>query len=131
MQLIQTETPVHIATVTSNTQGTFGYTWTPTIPGQYTITATFAGDDSYGYSSAGTYATVVAPTTTPTRTATTQPSNLATTADLMTYIVRVGIAIIIAIAIVGALILRKKNKKRLKNHFPFSFIKNLAEYLPR
>jgi hypothetical protein len=99
--------PVHIATVTSNSQGTFGYTWTPTTPGQYTITATFAGDDSYGYSSAGTYATVVAPTTTPIPTTTSQPSNLATTTDLAAYIIGVGIAIIIAIAI-AVLILRKK-----------------------
>ena len=39
---------VPIATVTSDMSGTFGYTWTPTIPGQYKITATFMGDDSYG-----------------------------------------------------------------------------------
>ncbi len=99
--------PVHIATVTSNSQGTFGYTWTPTIPGQYTITATFAGDDSYSFSSADTYATVVVPTTTPAPTTTTQPSNLATTSDLAAYIIGVGIAIIIAIAI-AVLILRKR-----------------------
>ena len=99
---------VHIASVTSDATGTFGYTWTPTMAGQYKITATFAGDDSYSFSTAGTYATVTAPIATSTPTTTAVPSNLATSADLMTYIVGVGIAIIIAIAIVGALILRKK-----------------------
>jgi len=99
---------VHIGVATSNIQGTFGYTWTPTIAGQYTITATFAGDESYGSSSAGTYASVISPTATSTPTTTAAPSNLATTTDVMTYVVVVGIAIIIAIAIVGALILRKK-----------------------
>jgi hypothetical protein len=101
-----------IATVTTDgTSGTFGYTWTaPTTPGLYKITATFAGDDSYSYSSATTYATVVAPTATATPTPTptvTPPSNLANTTDLITYIAIAVIAIIVAIAIVGALILRK------------------------
>ncbi len=99
--------PVHIATVTSDMSGTFGYTWTPSIAGQYKITATFVGDDSYGSSWAQTYATVtqLSATTTPTTTS-------STTSDvinpLATYIVVGVIAIIIAIAIVGALILRKK-----------------------
>ena len=102
-------TSIPIATVTSNAQGTFGYTWTaPTTPGQYTITATFAGDDSYGSSTANTYATVVAPTATATPTPTaTPPSNLANTTDLITYIAIAVIVLIIAIAIVGILILRK------------------------
>ncbi len=53
--------PVHIATPTSvGSTGAFGATWTPTIAGQYTITATFAGTDSYGYSMATTFATVTA-----------------------------------------------------------------------
>jgi len=60
---------VHIATVTSDgSSGTFGYNWTaPTTPGQYTITATFAGDDSYGSSYATTYATINQPTATATQ----------------------------------------------------------------
>jgi len=98
---------VHIGTATTDASGTFGYTWTPTIAGQYKITATFAGDNSYGYSSAETYATAVTPTTTPTPTTTAAPSNLATTTDLMTYIVVGVIAIIIAIAIVGVILFRK------------------------
>ena len=100
---------VHIASVNSDLSGTFAYTWTPTIPRQYKITATFAGDDSYGSSWAETHATVVnAPEATSTPTATASSSTLATTTDLMTYIVAVGIAIIIAIAIATVLILRKR-----------------------
>ncbi len=100
---------IHIATVTTDgTTGTFGYTWTPTTSGQYKVTATFVGDDSYGSSWATTYVSVGQTTATPTPAPTaTPPSNLATQADLMSYIVAAAIAIIIAIAIVGVLMLRK------------------------
>jgi outer membrane protein assembly factor BamB len=95
-----------IGTVTTSPTGTFGLTWTPIIPGNFTVTATFAGTQSYYGSFATTYfyANAAAPTAAPTAT---PQSNLATTADLMTYMVAVAIAIIIAIAIVGILILRK------------------------
>jgi hypothetical protein len=100
---------VDIGTTTTNGYyGTFGYTWTPPNEGQYTILASFAGDDSYGSSaSASTVSVGPAPVATATPTTSTAPSNLATTSDLMLYIVGVGIAIIIAIAIVGVLLLRK------------------------
>jgi hypothetical protein len=100
-----------IGTVTTNGYyGTFSCTWTPPNEGNYTVIATFAGDDSYGSSSAATALSVSAtpaPTATPTATPTTVSSNQPTTTDLMTYLVIGIIAIIIAIAIVGALILRK------------------------
>jgi hypothetical protein len=99
---------VHIATVTSDMSGTFSYVWAPTNAGSYKITATFEGDDSYGSSYAQAAAVVVnAPQATPT--ATSAPINAATTSDLMTYMVAGVIAIIIAIAIVGALLLRKRS----------------------
>ena len=42
---------IHIADVTTDGySGAFGYTWKPEITGQYTITATFMGDESYGSS---------------------------------------------------------------------------------
>ncbi|MBE3142773.1 MAG: PQQ-like beta-propeller repeat protein [Planctomycetes bacterium] len=94
---------IHIATVTSDMSGTFGYTWQPEIAGQYTVTATFMGDDSYGSSWAQTYATVTqAPESTPTPTAATSqtPTEL--------YFACSTIAIIIAIAVAAVLILRKK-----------------------
>ena len=101
---------VNIGTVTSDGSGNFAYQWTPTTAGLYKVYATFGGSDSYFSSYAGTGATVatVTSTTTPAPTATSAPSNLATTADLMTYIVVGVIAMIIAIAIATVLILRKK-----------------------
>ncbi len=97
---------VHIATVTSDMSGTFSYTWTPTIAGDYTITATFMGDDSYGSSWAETHAAVVeAPAASPTST----PISFdAINNTIMTGLAAVAVAIIIAIAIVGLLILRKR-----------------------
>ncbi len=75
--------PVHIADVTSNGySGAFGYTWTPTITGQYTVTATFKGDDSYGSSFATTYVGVGSAATTAPTTSTIQASNHS---DLMTF----------------------------------------------
>ena len=101
--------PTIIGTVTTNPYyGTFAYTWTPPRADSYTIIASFAGDDSYGSSSAGTDLTVgaaasVAPTTSPTT------INFDTINNSLTTTVIAGvIAIIIAIAIVGLLILRKK-----------------------
>ena len=94
-----------IGTTTSDASGMYTFTWTPDIPGDYTVYTIFAGSQSYYGSSAETSFNVNAPATV-TPTATPQ-SNLATTADLMTYMVAVAIAIIIAIAIVGFLILRK------------------------
>jgi hypothetical protein len=110
-------TVINIGTVTTNGYGgTYGITWTPPSAGTYTITASFAGDDSYSSSLAtsslavGTSAstTVASSTQTPT---TSTSSSLATTNDLMTYLAIIAIAIIIAIGIVGALILRKKTIK--------------------
>jgi hypothetical protein len=96
----------HIATVTSDEKGNFGYTWKPEIAGQYKITATFAGDESYGSSWATTYAIVCdAPTQAPTI----EPLNIdSSTNALMTTLIAGIVAIIIAIGIVGVLILRKK-----------------------
>jgi hypothetical protein len=100
---------VHIATVTSDgTTGAFGYTWKPEIAGDYKVTATFAGDDSYSSSWATTYASAVSPTATTQPSATTSTANYATTTDLMTYMAIGIVAIIIAIAIVGLVLYRKK-----------------------
>jgi hypothetical protein len=101
--------PVHIATTTTDpTTGAFGATWTPTIPGGYKIYATFAGDDSYSYSLASAFATVTAaPTATTTPPTATQAAGV-TMSDFVTFFVAGIIAIIIAIAIVGVLILRKR-----------------------
>ena len=93
----------HIATVTTEgLSGTFGYTWEPPIIGQYQVVASFLGDDSYGSSLATTYVTVVEPMAT----ATPDPPQAAP--DYTLAIVGTGIATIIAVALVGLLILRKR-----------------------
>jgi hypothetical protein len=45
---------VHIGDVTSDMSGMFKKMWTPEVPGEYTVIATFMGDDSYGSSYAET-----------------------------------------------------------------------------
>jgi len=97
---------VNIGTATSDISGTYHFTWTPTTSGTYTISATFAGSNAYGFSSAETAATVVNAPASPTPT-TTSTTGYATSADLMTFIIVAIIAIILAIAIATVLILRK------------------------
>jgi len=100
---------VTIGTTTSDYKGNYGLQWTPTTPGVYHIYATFAGSDSYYSSSETTYATLatVTSTTTPAPTVTSAPSNLATTSDLMTYIV-VGVIAIIIVIVIGFIVLYRK-----------------------
>lgn len=98
---------IHIADVTSEISGTYGYTWTPPdVPGQYTIMATFSGDSSYGSSWAQTYVSVVgAPESSPTATTITFD---AVNNNVTTVMIAGVIAIIVAILIATLLILRKK-----------------------
>jgi hypothetical protein len=95
--------PVHIATVTTDMSGTFGYAWKPEITGTYTITATFMGDESYGSSWAQTYAVVEAPqeTTAPTQTQLAMP-------PYEVYTVGSAIAVIVVVLIATVLLLKKK-----------------------
>jgi len=95
---------IHIATVTSDDAGAYSYQWTtPKVPGKYQIIATFAGSKSY-YSS---YAeTAMAVSEAPAAAAvTTQPT---AAPDNTLTIIAAAIAVIIAVAIVGLLLLRKK-----------------------
>jgi hypothetical protein len=96
-----------IGTTTTNSMGAYGLTWTPTISGNYTVYATFAASNSYYASAASTYLYASSARATPAPT-TAPASNLATTTDLMLYIVGAAVAIIIAIAIVGILLSRKR-----------------------
>ena len=94
---------IDIGTTTTNGYyGTFGYTWVPPSEAQYTVVATFAGDDSYGSSSASTAVSVG-----PAPESITFPEQV-TPADYTWTIVGMGIAIIIAVAIATVLILRKR-----------------------
>jgi len=103
-------TLVNIGSATSTMSGTYSFTWTPTTAGTWHISATFAGDDSYGSSSAQCASVVVnAPATATPAPATASPlAQAATTTELMTSTLAVGIAIIIAIAIATIVLLRKR-----------------------
>jgi hypothetical protein len=92
------------STTTNGYYGTFSMAWTPPKEDTYTIMASFAGDDSYGSSSAATGLSVgpapASPTPTP------EPPQAAP--DSIPYIIGIGIAIIIAVAVATILILRKR-----------------------
>jgi len=91
-----------IGTTASNSDGFFTFNWKPDIEGQYSVYATFAGSESYWPSHAVTSFVVdsAAPTPSPYPVTTLPPTDM--------YIVGSTVAIIIAIAIVGLLILRKR-----------------------
>jgi hypothetical protein len=99
--------PTNIGTATtSGYYGTFELAWTPPAEGIYRIVASFEGDDSYGSSGAAT-AISVGPA--PSTTDTIQPVTAAFDYTPLYYAVAsAAAAIIIAIAIVGVLTLRKR-----------------------
>ncbi len=98
---------VTLGTTTSDASGTFSLTWTPTISGNYAVSATFGGSNAYYGSYDETHVYVASAHATEAPTAT--PINLATT---QSYILGIGIAIIIVVIIIGAvlamLVLRKR-----------------------
>ncbi len=117
-----------IGTTTTDLAGNFGISWTPTTEGDYQITATFAGTESYGSSFSTAYMVVGAeqkaePTTTPTQT--TAPTQVPTTAapttspsaivepgsgvSTETLLIAAAAAIIIIAVIAAAIALRKRN----------------------
>jgi hypothetical protein len=88
-----------IGITTSNDDGFFSLNWTPDIAGPYTVYASFDGSESYWPSHAVTSFAVdpAAPTPSPYPVTILPPTE--------TYILGVGAAIIIAVAIVGAFML--------------------------
>ena len=94
-----------VGTATSTSAGTFSLTWTPDIPGDYTVVANFAGTNAYWPSSSMTSFNVaeahptVAPTAAPP----------ATNTD--TYVLASAAAIIVVIIIVGAVSILMQRKK--------------------
>jgi outer membrane protein assembly factor BamB len=92
----------NIGTATTDMSGTFSFMWKPDIPGKYTVIATFAGSNSYGSSLAeAAFGVTEAAAATP-------PPQYPVPIDYTLPIVGMGIAIIIAVAIVGILLLRKR-----------------------
>jgi outer membrane protein assembly factor BamB len=97
---------IHIATVTSDASGTYSYLWQPPDQvGTYLVTATFAGTNSYGSSSAETALGVVQASQSTALPTVTSPLTQSST-DL--YILASTIAIIVVMIIIGMLMLRKR-----------------------
>lgn len=95
-----------IGTTTTNAMGVYGLTWTPDIPGNFALTAIFAGSQAYYGSSASGYfyasEAVQAATPEPTQ----QPQSMA---DL--YFMPVSIVLILAIVAVLVLVLLMFRKR--------------------
>jgi hypothetical protein len=118
-----------IGTVTSDTNGNYGISWTPPVPGLYKITATFSGTNSYWGSDSTTYLIVGAaatsqasanptatitpptsPTSTPTQTVSPSPSQAPQPTSgmpIVTYIAIAAAVVIIAL-IATAVVLRRR-----------------------
>ncbi len=88
-----------IGTATTNVNGMYTLTWTPDIAGNYTVYASFAGTKGYWPSTESTSFTVMqaSPTQAPTAT----PLSGVATQTALEYI---GVAIIIVIVIIGAVL---------------------------
>ena len=96
-----------IGSAITDLSGKFSYAWKPDITGKYTLIASFAGSNSYGSSFAeSAFQVDQAPQPTPTS----EPITAEPMTD--TYVLGTGIAIIVAIAIVGAILAMLVVKKR-------------------
>jgi hypothetical protein len=92
----------NVGNTTNNADGFYSLAWKPDIPGKYTVIASFGGSESYWPSHAQTAFAVDEAATTPIQ----QPALALPPTE--TYIVGSSVAIIVAIAIVGLLLLRRK-----------------------
>jgi hypothetical protein len=97
----------NIGTVTTDASGTYSLTWTPIIPGNFTVYATFAGTQAYYGSSAEAHFYAGSPPPTPAPTAS-PPSGLASTGSLELGVAAVIIVIVVCVAALAVLMIRKK-----------------------
>jgi len=122
-----------IGTAVSDDLGNYAISWTPPVPGMYTVRATFAGSNSYYSSQAGTSfvvskasaaapavvtpvptqapTTVIVPSQAPTATIAPTPSPVVippTGATPTTTYIAIGLGVVIIIAAAAALILRRR-----------------------
>ena len=96
-----------IGTTTTDLSGAYSYQWTPDIPGKYTVYASFKGTNGYWPSSSETsFGVDITATTAPTSTV-----QAVSTDTTQMYVIGIGVAIIVAIAIVGTLILMAVKKR--------------------
>jgi outer membrane protein assembly factor BamB len=96
---------IHIGDAVSDTTGQYSLGWEPEIEGKYTIVASFYSTEAYYGSEAETSIYVqAAPATTP------PPENqpVADNTPILYAVIGIGIAILIAIAIVGLLLIKKR-----------------------
>ena len=94
-----------IGNTTTDSSGMFTYAWTPDITGSYTVTASFAGSGAYFPSSSETSFYVQNAAPTPTQ----QPQISLPPTE--TYIMAASAAIIVAIALVGAVTIMVLKKR--------------------
>ena len=94
-----------IGTTTSDTEGNYGLMWTPDVPGEYMVLASFLGSESYWGSHDSTYVGVVdAPEPTPEPEAT--PASMTDT-----YVLGMGAAGLAAIIVIGLVLIMMMRKK--------------------
>jgi hypothetical protein len=96
-----------IGTAVSNEAGSYAFSWTPDIPGLYTVYSTFEGSASYYPSNAATFFNVNPP---PETAATEAPITAQPPTEM--YFALSTAAIIVAIAIVGAVLLFALKKRQ-------------------
>ncbi len=94
-----------IGTTTADADGFYSFNWIPDIEGKYTVYANFAGSESYWPSHAVTAFAVDEPAATP------EPTETAPPTMAETYLLPGIVAIIIAIAVVGVVLLMAIKKR--------------------
>jgi outer membrane protein assembly factor BamB len=95
----------NIGIVTTDAAGQYAISWTPPVPGLYTITATFSGTNSYWSSSAETNIDVL------TAAATAAPTPTPTSVADMYFVPAIAglfVVIIVGLAVLALLMLRKR-----------------------
>jgi len=97
----------NIGAYTTDGKGNFAVLWTPPVPGKYTITASFAGTNSYWPSSSETFIGV-SPAAAPTTTTTTVVSSGVSSTTLYAAIAAVIVVIIVIAIVLAVLMLRKR-----------------------
>jgi hypothetical protein len=93
---------ITVGSTTSDSYGNYGFSWKPTTAGTYQVIGTFKGSKSYYGATSTTFLTVTEAPQPPAQ----QPTQVIP--DYTLAIVGMGIAIILAVAIVGVLLFRKK-----------------------
>jgi hypothetical protein len=96
-----------IGTATTDGSGSFSLTWIPDIPGNFTVSAIFAGTNGYYGSSAETHFNVMNAAATPSPTAP-PVTGFATTSDLELGIAAIAVIIIVIGVVLAVLMLRKR-----------------------